>query len=409
MVSNKSLKILHILDHSLPFQSGYAFRTSNILRAQQKRGWQPVALTAPEHNKITSANANGTQHESIGGVLYYRTRAVRPADRQLITAYRTAAALTRRIREVIGIEKPDLLHVHSPVFNALPTLWINRKTGLPLVYEIHAFWEDAAVDHGTYAEDSWQYRLTNRLERWACRKVDQVAVLCRGLKTELIERGVPSEKLTVVFNGVNLEDFQTRGPDLEYIKAWNLEGKQVIGFIGSFFRYEGLDLLVEALAHMITKRPNLALLLVGGERMETKLKEQIQRLGLGKDVIMPGRIPHERIPGVYALVDILVYPRYSIRLTELVTPLKPFEAMAMGKAVVASDVGGHREIIEHGKTGLLFAAGNISALSETLGLLLDEPALRDSLATRASNWVREHTWDSTTSVYRDIYARALEQ
>lgn len=366
-----------------------------------------MALTAPEHNKITKAN--GIQHETIDGFRYYRTPAAPGAATEFLAAYHDAAALTRRIREVIGIEKPDLLHVHSPVLNALPALWISRKTGLPLVYEIRAFWEDAAVYHGTYAEDSWQYKLTNRLERWACRKADQVAVLCRGLKNELIERGVPSEKLTVVFNGVNLEDFQTRGPDLEYIKAWNLEGKQVIGFIGSFFRYEGLDLLVEAMAHMIAKRPNLALLLVGGERMEAKLREQIQRLGLGKDVIMPGRIPHERIPGVYALVDILVYPRYSIRLTELVTPLKPFEGMAMGKAVVASDIGGHREIIEHGKTGLLFAAGNISALSETLGLLLDEPALRESLATRASNWVREHSWDSTTAAYRDIYARALEQ
>jgi len=407
MVSNKSLKILHILDHSLPFQSGYAFRTSNILRAQQKRGWHPVALTAPEHNKITKAN--GIQHESINGVRYYRTRAVRPVERHLVTAYCTAAALTRRIREVIGIEKPDLLHVHSPVFNALPALWISRKTGLPLVYEIRAFWEDAAVDHGTYAQDSWQYKLTNRLERWACRKADQVAVLCCGLKNELIERGVPTEKLTVVFNGVNLEDFQPREADSEYLKEWKLEGKQVIGFIGSFFRYEGLDLLVETVAHIIATRPNVALLLVGGDRMELELRAQIQRLGLCEKVVMPGRIPHERIPGVYALVDILVYPRYSIRLTELVTPLKPFEGMAMGKAVVASDIGGHREIIEHGKTGLLFAAGNISALSETLGLLLDKPALRESLATRASNWVREHSWDSTTVAYRDIYARALGQ
>jgi PEP-CTERM/exosortase A-associated glycosyltransferase len=405
MEPNRSLKILHILDHSLPFQSGYAFRTSNILRAQQNRGWRPVALTGPEHDKITSAN--GAPHESIRGIRYYRTRAMRPANRHLVTAYRTAAALARRIREVIGIEKPDLLHVHSPAVNALPALWIRRKTGIPLVYEIRAFWEDAAVDHGMYSENSWQYRLAKGLEKWTCGKADQVAVLCHGMRDDLIERGIPSAKLGVVFNGANLEDFQPREPDPDYRKEWKLEGKQVVAFIGSFFHYEGLDLLLDAVAHLRVTRRDFALLLVGGGKMEGELTAKIHRLGLGETIVMPGRIPHERIPGVYALVDVLIYPRYSIRLTELATPLKPFEAMAMGKAVAASDIGGHREIIEHGKTGLLFAAGDVSALSETLRSLLDDPGLRERLAKCASDWVREHSWDSTTAPYGDMYARAL--
>ena len=124
---------------------------------------------------------------------------------------------------------------------------------------------------------------------------------------------------------------------------------------------------------------------------------------------MPGRIAHERIPAVYALVDVLAYPRYSIRLTDLVTPLKPLEAMAMGKVPVASDVGGHRELIRHGKTGFLFPAGNVSALADSLGRLLDDDSLRNRIQSHAAKWVRnEHTWEKTTSVYQDIYRKALD-
>lgn len=405
MARRDSLKILHILDHSLPFYSGYALRTCNILRAQARRGWHPVALTSPEHNKIT--RANGIRDETVAGFHYYRTRAAPDGATEFAAAYRDAAALSRRIREVVEIEKPDVLHVHSPVSNAYPALWARFKTGIPLIYEVRAFWEDAAVDHGTYPQDSWRYKLTAAMETWACRKADQVAVLCHGLKNKLIERGIPSAKLNVVFNGVDLEDFRADGADSEYPEQWKLEGKQVIGFIGSFFRYEGLDLLVEAAAQLAETRPNLALLLVGGGRMEAKLKEQIQRRGLSDKVLMPGKIPHDRVPGVYALLDVLAYPRYSIRLTELVTPLKPLEGMAMGKAVVASDIGGHREMIEHGKTGLLFAAGNVSALCEALRIVLDDRELRGKLASQASDSARKYSWDNTTAVYADIYARAV--
>jgi glycosyltransferase involved in cell wall biosynthesis len=142
--------------------------------------------------------------------------------------------------------------------------------------------------------------------------------------------------------------------------------------------------------------------------MENELKAQIKNPHLEDKVIMPGRIPHDRIPGVYALIDILAYPRYSMRLTELVTPLKPLEAMAMGKALVASDVGGHKELIQNNKTGLLFSAGNEMALAEALKRILDDDSLRKNLESKGPAWVSEHhTWEKTTSVYKDIYAWRL--
>ena len=142
--------------------------------------------------------------------------------------------------------------------------------------------------------------------------------------------------------------------------------------------------------------------------MENELKAQIRRLHLEDKVVVPGRISHDHIPGIYAMVDILAYPRYSMRLTELVTPLKPLEAMAMGKALIASDVGGHKELIRHNKTGLLFQAGNETALANAIKRILEDDSLRKNLESKGPAWVREHhTWEKTTSVYQDIYAKAL--
>lgn len=405
MRENRHLKILHILDHSLPFHSGYALRTYNILRAQARLGWHPVALTSPEHNRIT--RTNGIQYETIEGFRYYRTRAACKALTQMSRTYRDAPLLSRRLGEVVAIEHPDILHVHSPVYNAWPALWTRMRTGIPVVYEVRAFWEDASIGQRRYSPCSWRYQLTAAMEKWMCRKADQVAVLCRGLKNDLIQRGISRDKINMVFNGVDLDDFQACPRDSQFFAEWKLEGKQVIGFIGSFFQYEGLDLLIEAMAQLAAARPNLALLLVGDGRMEAKLKEQVRRRGLCDRVIVPGRISHERIAGVYALIDVLVYPRYSMRLTELVTPLKPLEAMAMGKPVIASDIGGHREMIEHGRNGLLFAAGNVNALAETLRTVLDDPQLRRNLVAQASHCIAKHSWHETAALYDDVYSRAL--
>ena len=404
---NLHLKILHILDHSLPLHSGYAFRSQNIFRTQLNRGWQPVVLTSPKHEESWNSD---NKEEEIGGIRYYRTEGMCRHTFPLEAELRLMATLGRRIREIAEIEKPDLLHVHSPILNAIPGLWAGRKLGIPVIYEIRAFWEDAAADHDTYRQDSWKYKLVQSIETLVCRKAEQVAVLCRGLAADLVKRGIPSEKLTVVPNGIDVDAFRAREPDAEYLQGWNLHGKKVIGYIGSFYHYEGLDLLVDAFAHLATSRSDVILLMVGGGEIEAELMAKVERLHLGEKVIMPSRIPHDRIPGIYALVDILAYPRYSIRLTELVTPLKPLEGMAMGKALVASDIGGHRELIQHGHTGLLFPAGNASALAETLDDLLDDDSLRQKLGMQAATWAhQECAWEKTTAVYTDIYSRALEK
>jgi PEP-CTERM/exosortase A-associated glycosyltransferase len=399
------MKILHILDHSLPLHSGYTFRSQSIFRAQRTRGWHPVVLTSPKHEQ--SWKGHWQEKEEIDGFSYYRTGASRTSRLPGLGEFGLMRNLARRIRNIAALEKPNLIHAHSPVLNGLPAIRAGLSLRLPVVYEIRAFWEDAAVDLGTYTQDSWKYRLTRALETWVCRRAGHVAVLCQGLKQDLMARGIPAEKLTPVFNGINPEDFKPTSPDAEFQQAWGLAGKKVIGFIGSFYHYEGLDLLLSAFSKLAANMPNVVLLLVGGGQQQDNLGKQIQKLGLQDRVILPGRIPHERIPGVYALVDVLAYPRLKMRLTDLVTPLKPLEAMAMGKALVASDVGGHLELIRDGQTGLLFPAGDVAALTRSLSTALLDDNLRRHLENNGPAWVREHhTWERTTRVYEEIYQKA---
>ena len=214
--------------------------------------------------------------------------------------------------------------------------------------------------------------------------------------------------MTPVYNGINPKNFTPCPPDETLMRDWHLTGKTVLGFIGSFYRYEGLDLLVEAFSKLTSKHQNLALLLVGGGEMELQLKEQVKSLGIEENVIMPGRVPHSRVKGVYAMIDILVYPRYSVRLTELVTPLKPLEAMAMKKVLIASDIGGHRELIKDKKTGLLFKAGDAKDLSKIILQALSNPKKCQNLRHFGYQYVTEYkTWQKTISVHKAIYSRVL--
>ncbi len=396
------MKILHILDHSVPLHSGYTFRSQNIFTAQKNMGYTPVILTSPKHEQ--SLKKPILRVEQINGFTYYRTGSAVRTALPVVSELALMHTLYQRILQVADMEKPDIIHAHSPVLNAIPAIRAARKRNIPAVYEIRAFWEDAAVDHGTYGENSWKYNLTRFIETRVCQKADHVAILCNGLKNDLIARGIPVSKITPVFNGVNPRELKPVPPDPEFQQEWDLKDKKVIGFVGSFYRYEGLDLLIKAFTKIAASHDKTRLLLVGGGEMTEELNALIDRHGIRNRVVMPGRIPHERIAGVYALIDILAYPRYSMRLTELVTPLKPLEAMAMEKALVASDVGGHKELITDKKTGLLFAAGTADDLAEKITRILENPELEAALQQTGSQWVKQHhTWEITTAVYQRIY------
>ncbi|WEK44943.1 MAG: glycosyltransferase, exosortase A system-associated [Candidatus Sphingomonas colombiensis] len=393
------MRILHVLDHGLPLHSGYTFRTRAILTAQMARGWKVAAVTGPRQGQTEAA------FERVDGIDFHRTVPPRalPAPIGELTEI---AAFSRRINAVVEQFRPDVLHAHSPVLGALAALRVARRRGLPLVYEIRAFWEDAAVGNGTGREGSARYRATRALETWAVRRADAVAVICEGLRDDLVARGIDHEKIMVSPNGVDLGLFGAPGPrDNALAAELGLEG-DTIGFIGSFYDYEGLDDLIAAMPALVAARPEAQLLLVGGGPMEQVLRVQAAASSVADRIRFVGRVPHDQVERYYGLIDVLAYPRKRMRLTDLVTPLKPLEAMAQGRLVAASDVGGHRELIRDGDTGALFAADNPQAIATALAALLADRGDWDARRKRARAFVEaERNWLSNISRYEPVYQR----
>jgi PEP-CTERM/exosortase A-associated glycosyltransferase len=391
-------RVLHILDHSLPLHSGYTFRTRAILRAQQADGLDIRAVTGLRHS------ADGPEVETIEGMTFHRTTGA-ASGLPGLREWREVNALASAIVATARDWRPDVLHAHSPALCGLAGLKAARTLGIPLVYEIRAFWEDAAVGNGATHEGSPRYRITRALENRAVADADAVMTICRGLREDLIARGVLPDKIGVMPNGVDLELFGTPPPrDEGLARELALGSGPVIGFIGSFYDYEGLDDLIAAMPHLIEEQPEARLLLVGGGPMEQALRAQAEGSPVSYAIHFAGRVPHQEVERYYSLCAVMAYPRKRSRLTDLVTPLKPLEAMAQGRIVAASDVGGHRELIADGITGALFPADDPPACGRALARLLsaaDEwPRMRDAARVHVAE---HHDWARNVRRYRDVY------
>jgi PEP-CTERM/exosortase A-associated glycosyltransferase len=401
------MRILHILDHSIPLHSGYTFRTLSILKEQRTLGWKTFHLTGQKQGPCSALE------EDVDGWHFYRTPITLKSVTKLPVLNQVSVInnLTRRLNEVVKIVKPDILHAHSPALNALPALRVARSLNIPIVYEVRAFWEDAAVDHGTSKEWGVRYRLTRALESYALKRVDAVTTICEGLRNDILGRGILPKKVTVIPNAVNIENFNIgEEADLQLAEDLGLNNKILLGFIGSFYAYEGLNILLQALPKMLAQNQDIRILLVGGGPQESKLKTLAIQLGIENKVVFTGRVPHDQVQRYYNLIDILVYPRLKMRLTDLVTPLKPLEAMAQGKLLMASDVGGHLELIQDKKTGVIFKSDNPDALvTEALDLLSRHdrwPALRAA----ARNYVEtERNWPVSVARYKDVYGSLVDK
>jgi PEP-CTERM/exosortase A-associated glycosyltransferase len=399
-------RVLHVLDHSVPLHSGYSFRTLAILREQRRRGWETAHLTSTKHYGATAAV------EEAEGLRFYRTT---PGDTPMarlpvLNQWAVISDTRRRLDEVIRLERPGILHAHSPALNGVAAVQAGRAHRIPVVYEMRASWEDAAVDHGTTTEGSLRYRLSRALETWVLRRADAVTTICAGLRDDILARGIPAAKVTMIPNAVDIERFPPiERPDPDLRAQLGLENAYVLGFLGSFYAYEGIDLLIDALPGILRDVPNAKVLLVGGGFEETRLKQQVERLGLQQQCLFIGRVPHADVERYYSLVDLLVYPRRSIRLTELVTPLKPLEAMAQGKLLIASGVGGHRELIRDGETGLLFEPDSAAALAASVRRMAGLRERWDGMRLAGRRFVeRERSWAASVGRYQPVYEALLE-
>jgi glycosyltransferase involved in cell wall biosynthesis len=210
-------------------------------------------------------------------------------------------------------------------------------------------------------------------------------------------------------NGVDLELFgDPPPPDTALAAELGLPLGDVIGFIGSFYDYEGLDDLIAAMPAIVARRQQAQLLMVGGGPMDAALRAQAEASPVAPHIRFIGRVPHTEVERYYSLIDVLAYPRKPMRLTDLVTPLKPLEAMAQMSLVAASDVGGHKELIEDGVTGTLFAADDPAALADAVAGLLDNREGWDARRAVARAFVeRERNWGVNVARYRPVYERLI--
>lgn len=396
------MRVLHVFDHSLPLQDGYSSRSWAILSQQQALGWTVLPVTGPRQG------TKNDDEELVSGLRFYRT-----ADRDSIWArvpvvkqFWSVWLMYRRLVGLVPQLRPQLLHAHSPALNGVAAYWAARKFGLPLVYEVRAFWEDAAVDQGTSQEGGLRYRLTRALENYVFRRADRVTAICQGLKADIDARGLCKSPVEVIPNAVEIERFARQTPRDEALATQlGLAPGKTLGFVGSFYDYEGLDDLIKAMPELLAREPALRLVLVGGGMQDQALREQARKLGLDGRVIFTGKVPYGEVERYYSVIDVLVYPRKSLRLTELVTPLKPLEAMAQRKVFIASDVGGHRELVRHGETGVLYQAGASQALVSAVLQLVNDSVLQERLREQALAFVRdERNWRQSVAGYVNVYA-----
>ena len=403
------MKILHVLHNSLPLLCGYSIRSGYIVNLQRDLGFQPWVVTSGQH-------PNGpSMEEIIDEVEYWRTPAAKVSSLPFQREWVLMRNLEQRVEMVARKVKPNVIHAHSPVLVGLPALRVARRLGISFVYEIRDLWENASIDRGRFSAQSPLYRVARQLESYVVSRADAVVTICDLLKAEIAPRAGGAHKVYIVANGVDTSSFAPREPRETLKRRWKLDGKEVILYAGTFQPYEGLDLLIRAMAHIIRERPSAHLVIVGGSAgfaggdgsvspEESRLLSVVREEGLMNHVTFTGRSPHAEVTDMYALANAVAYPRRLTRTTALTTPLKPLEPMAMAIPVIASDIPPMRELVSDDETGLLFRAGDVDDLAAKCVQLLKDSALRLRLGSNARAWVlRERQWGTLVSKYQDVY------
>jgi len=398
------LRVLHLVTDALPSTSaGYTIRTQEIALAQRAAGMDPHVTTRIGF-PVTAGAIDGRAAVSVDGVPYHRLLPwVMPGrmDRLYQTHLRHAARLTGQL-------KPAVLHAASNYANAVIALALRDSTGLPVVYEVRGFWEDTWLSRHAGSADltrSDRYLRTRALETRCMTGADLVVTLGEAMREEIIERGVPADDVIIVPNGVS-EQFLEPLPGGAALRAslGIKPDERVVGLVSSLVAHEGIGTLLEAVKILGDRGTAVRALIVGDGPERTALQRQAADLGL--DAIFTGRVPSTRVRDYHAVLDVFVVPRTPDRVCQLVTPLKPVEAMASGLPVVVSSVRALAEIVADGETGLLFPPLDAGALADQLQQFLAHADLRAKLGSRAREWVaRDRTWAHNAARYRAAYQR----
>jgi glycosyltransferase involved in cell wall biosynthesis len=397
-------RVLHIVTDGLPSVSaGYTVRTQEIAVAQRAARLDPHVVTRIGF-PVTAGKIDGRHRVDVDGVPYHRLLPwIMPGRVDAV-----ASQGLRRAARLAGTLQPAVIHAASNYSNALTAIALRDAFGLPYVYEVRGFWEDTWLSrHEATAglQSSERYRLSRELEAHCMRSADLVVTLGEAMRDEIIDRGVQPDKIIIVPNGVSA-DFLRPLPDGTALRAQLGIGPQefVVGLVSSLVAHEGVGTLLQAVRLMRDGGAPVRALIVGDGPEKAALERQAAALGI--DAIFTGRVPMSRVREYHAVLDAFVVPRNPDRVCQLVTPLKPVEAMASGLPVVVSAVSALGEIIKDKVTGMQAAPRDATALADCLGQLLDSPDLRRELGANAREWVaRDRTWKHNADRYRAAYAR----
>lgn len=404
-------RILYHAAQSLPhLSSGYAIRTHYLARALRDQGWDLTVVNrlGYPNDRLDHIGVSPVAGAEIVDGVPYRFRPSSYARGMLglsIPDYQAAASAA--LVEQAGELRPALIHSASNHAVGLAGGEAARRLGIPSVYEVRGLWHmSRAADQPAY-QGSDHYRMIEGLEAQAARMADHVFVITEAVADILAGRGVERARMSILPNAVDTAAFTRRPRDPALAARWKLTGKLVVGYVGTFKDYEGLDLLCQAMALLRGELGDrVRLLLVGDGPAEGELALLVKRLGIGELVVFTGRAPHRQVADCYALCDLMVFPRRGVLVCEVVSPIKPFEAMAMGVPILASDVAALAEIVQDEVTGLLFKKDDVDSLCAQLLRLLEEPDLRTFLAGRAGSWVRANrSWSAVAAHVSAVYER----
>jgi PEP-CTERM/exosortase A-associated glycosyltransferase len=401
-------KVLHVLENSLPHKSsGYTIRSQYVLKNQTKMGFEPIAITKPGF-PADLGNTVYLSEDTVDGIKYVRSQCSGEAKYNHRPFDGFLQEYAEEVRTIAQAYKPDLIHAASNFKNAMAGLTVASALKLPFVYELRGLWEDTQVSKGLITEDTERYKFFRTLETKCLKVSNAIVTISESQKEEICARGISEEKVFVVHNAVETELFPIVQRDKDLEAELGVVGCKVAGYISSLVAYEGIDILLKAFVSIKEKVPNAKLLIVGDGDCRSSLKSLAESLGIAQDVIFTGKVKHTDILRYYSLIDLFVIPRLPYRVCRFVTPLKPYEAMSTGRALLVSNVEALRSMIIEGETGTVFEAGEPESLAAVASELLNNDLLRESLGVNAASWVRENrTWSRVVEAYRDTYGYAL--
>lgn len=402
------MKVLHILYQSHPNISGSSTRTKDILINQKKIGLDPLAISSP----FQKGEQIQKGFELIYFIKHYRTyngkeeEEVKEDSNSIwikIKKFNRILSFKREIIKVVQKEKPEILHAHAMFFCAYPAIRIGKRMNIPVVYEVRSLWEERRKDSNPKnIIRQLEYWVLRRIETHCMKNVNHIVAINENLKQEIVKRGIPDSKVTVIGNAVDLEFIEEQKNKMCEITNKSL----VFGYIGSISPIEGLNSLVEIFKTTFVHNK----LLIFGKGKESEMLFLKEQISMAANIEYCGQIERKEIYQAYEKIDVIVNPRIKLKITDTVTPLKPLEAMAFGKIVIASDVGGMKELLNDGETGFLYKADNKVDFERCLLKVLNLTSeVEQAIVDRARAHIKNHcVWLNNAEKYKLLYNKVIQ-